>query len=1195
MHSETKNKIEFEFNLKKIYNNEPICMINFASFLIIDLNFYYSFLYPILIKENTDTPILLQNKDDYTFQLEYIILNYESPLIISISFEEMAEISLSYSIEGSKATNFDLFYSKNIIIYQKELNEKCHKDKSEENKLCKMQIKISKSNSKFNSKYFAENILMNIKIKSNNEDHVSYLNINQVTDGIILGDQFQYYYTNIRQYDSGIISLNNKNGLGIMYARIINKNTNDKNRNKKWNGRIHLLNKKEIEECEDCLIYDINTNEIIISEEDTKDCVADLRCQIIIGISNIENKEEDNTNEFCVYEYSIYFLINNKKNNIFGNLKIQSNKYIKSSLENNKIIYEYYLPEKVENIKYELQCKYCNFSLITDNNTVRQIIEDENILKKYGMNLIKFPNRDIKSFHNKIIYFQFSSNKNDLIFFRISLLFDGMVENLSFLTSEMNSICYDECYYLIPIYEYDKFTSLTMSVEDNNLIDELKPYLEFNIYDSIDYYSYISFKNFIYSNEEDYCNIESKIEKIFSNKSYIVYENNNKYKNLFIIGHIKIKEKININNLNPLNIYFTYSKNSRKNYFLYPNINNLLFINKNSEEENIKEVRIPDYFIIKNKKEEKKDSSIVTFSHINGEGVIELITNNQYLHNNIKKLYTELKSFRFDESHSFFQINYDKNSNFSKKFFINSDTGLYTYANIKTDLEPNLNEIKLGTTNYILNRFDGKNKYLYIKINDIEMINNDIIVDIKLEGLDVYNNYEISINSYFGYEENFLNNNIFLSKGFYDNITNIGIVKFLTKDMKKNYKEDKINVLIISITSNSEEKRTIDIMIKITPIFLYSLPLDYNNYESHIPQFEHFLSYIDFSVNDKIILKLNKINEEYHYISIELHLLYDNNMDFSFHSDKSKLKSDNEEYLFKNETNPNSFIIVDERNQNSKRSLIINLKNKINEIYLVVFTKNKRNNIEKGFFSVKYYGLTIEDYQKGKYLYKNRFSINNRKLNFNNEKNCINWEKIQLTNLKETKGEIKIDYFLKFHNNLENEDLNNGNIGLFDSYIHPNNNLGIHLINKNEYKLSNIFNNGERMEIYLIAKFNELNGMENIFIYEPLLLNRENQNDNMKENKENNDINKKNENNKVSDNNQNDKIRYIIFKLFIFVLILIVIVLIILSAFKFIRKVQIKNAYDKYIMGNNEKKMNLALFSDDKMPFESKISFLIEN
>ena len=1197
MHSETKNVIEFEFDLKNIYNNEPVCMIYFASYLIIDLNFDYSFLYPILIKENTDTPILLNNKDKYVVQLEYIIFNFESPIIISVSFEEMIEIYLAYSMEGSSINKFNIFYSQNIIIYKNEIKEKCYKDKNAETKLCKLKIEIERSqNSKLKSEFFSEKVLLNIKIKSNYENHVSYLNLNKVTDGMILGDQFQYYYTNLRQYDTGIISLNNKKGLGVMYARIINKNTIDDNINKNWNGRIHLLNKKELEKCKDCLIYNINTNEIIISEEDTKDCISDVRCQIIIGISNIENKEDDNADEYSVYEYSIYFLKNNKKNNIFGNLKIQSNKYIKSILYNNnenKKIYEYYLPDKVENIKYELQCNSCSFSLIDSGRKIGQKIDDENTIKNYGMNLIKFPNEDIKNYYNKIIQFEFSSDKEDIIFFRFSPLFNGMVENKSFLTSEMNSICYNECNYLIPIYDYDKLTSLTMSVSDKNLDSKINCELELNIYDSINYYSYIYFKNFTYSKEEYFLNMKPKIEKISSKKNYIVFENNNKYNNMIILGRVKIKENMNMNNLRSFNVYYTYSKNSRKNYFLYPNINNLLFINKNSETKNLKEIRIPDYYLIKDKKEESKDFSIITFSHIKGEGVIELTTNNVYFHNTIKKFYSELKSFRFDKSHSFFKINYNQNSNFSKTFFVNSETGLYTYANIKTNLERNLNEIKLGKANYILNTYDGNNKYLYIKLDNMEIIKNDITVDIKIEGLDVYIDYEISINIYFSYEENIINEKIFLTKGFYDNITNIGIVKFLSNDMRKHYRENMNNILLISISPNSEVFRTLDFMIKITPILSILNPLNEGNFETPIPQYEHFFSYIDTSNNDYILFKLNIINTEHHFMSIELHFLNDKNTEFSLHSDKAHLINDNKEYLFKNESNKDTFTIADERNQDGKRSVIINLKNNIDEIYLVIFRKNNKGYKEKDFFSVKYYGLTNDDYQNGKYLYKKRFSINNKTINFNEKQNILNWEKIQLNNLKEAKGEIKIDYYLKFHNNFQNNNIINSNKGLFDNYIPSNNSFGIHLINKNEYKFLEDINNKGNLEVYLIAKFNELNGMENFLLYEPLLITKQSRENSNNENKDDKDIKSKDINNTSKE--ENWSIKKVFIKSFIIIMIFMTTALIILSVFKFIKKIQIKNAYDKYIKGNKEDKRNFALFSDEKMPFESKISFLIEN
>ena len=411
--------------------------------------------------------------------------------------------------------------------------------------------------------------------------------------------------------------------------------------------------------------------------------------------------------------------------------------------------------------------------------------------------------------------------------------------------------------------------------------------------------------------------------------------------------------------------------------------------------------------------------------------------------------------------------------------------------------------------------------------------------------------------------------------------------------MKNYYKDNQNNVLIISIAFNSANNPSLDIMIKATPISSFFEPLNEKKYETSIPQFEHFFSYIDLSINNYIIFKLNVINKEQNYMSIELHFLDDKYTEFSLHSDLSNLINinNNHEYLFKNETIIDTFSIVDERNQNNKRSIIINLGETINEIFLVIFMKEKKNNLEKEFFSVKYYGLTNDDYQNGKYLYKNRFTIKSTKLNFDKEKNKINWEKIELINKKENKGEIKIDYFLKINKILNKDEFCNNNNGLFNYYNSAKDNFGKHLINKNEYELINT-NNKEYLEIQLIAKFNELNGMENFLLYEPLLFSKETQEQN--KNEENHDINERKKN-KVSESNENRDIKYFTLRILIFILILIVIALIILSIYKFVRKIQIKNAYQKYIIENRGEKRNMALFDDDKLPFESKISFLIEN
>ena len=410
------------------------------------------------------------------------------------------------------------------------------------------------------------------------------------------------------------------------------------------------------------------------------------------------------------------------------------------------------------------------------------------------------------------------------------------------------------------------------------------------------------------------------------------------------------------------------------------------------------------------------------------------------------------------------------------------------------------------------------------------------------------------------------------------------------------YKNNNINLIVLYIQDmNYNKEQSIDIIIKATPIkdnFLLNLTNNYkeiiNNYDISIPQFEYYFSYIDLSINNYMIYKLKNFREEDRYISIEFIFLY-NTTEFSLNIDKFNLFPDNPNFYL-NET---IIKFIDERNQNGKRSIIIEIGKEIKEIYLIIFMKNKTQNMNnKIFFSLKYYSFKENDYLQGKYLYKNRFSINTTEIKITKEYNnkyYLNWDKIELLQKNEQKGEIKIDYYFKIINksNLNNIDFNNG---IFNNYIFDKCSYGIHLINKNRIEINQSLNN-ENLEIYLIAKFNEINGMENLFIYNSLVLNNVNENNNIN----NENINKNNGNVKNEDKIIYDK--YIIYKkiakAFIFLLIIILVILIILFSYKLIRKIQIKSVYNKFIKENNSK---IALFNEDinDKSFESKISFLIE-
>ena len=1214
---------EFDINLENIYDNEPVCMIYFSGFFIDDLSI--STIYPTFVKEDTDIPIIFLEDSPSGFNYEYLILNFYCPIIISVSFEQIAEISLTYIFDKNKVNSktykkeLIFHYSRNYIIPAEEIMKNCASDDSNENYyiyrdkyICKLQFQITRKSDINNSK----KLLLNLKVRMNNNKPVTYLNINSLTNGLILSGQHRYYYSNIRQNDSGYIVLNHKKGIGLMYARIINKNTFD-TMGEKWHGRISLITKDQIDKCKDCLIYDINTNEIIFTEEHTKNCNSDLRCQIVIGITNIEDIPYDIIDD-NVYEYSIYLIRNNNKKQIFGNLKILSNEYIQATLyENdllinkNKIKFNYFVPKHVENIKYELQCKKCVLYLILDNNKkIKQEINNENIIK-YGSDIIQFDTENqIQFYHNKIIQFEISTdeyeqNNYSTIFFKISLIYKELKNSLILLNSESNTICYKECEYLIPIYDYDKLSSLTMSVSDVNLKVKFNTELQFLIFDSLEYYKDIIYIN---NNEE-----KIKKQKIISNKNYIIYKGNNEYKNIIIKAYIKI-----INNSNDFKnyylVHFTYNKHSHKSYFLYPNRINLIDIEKNSDSltnnNTSKEIKFPDYFLINNYQNKNKNeySSIIKFNYIKGEGVVNLVTKNLYLHNDahIYTVYPELKTFLFDYSHSFFQINYNEKSKFSRLISIDTNDDLYLYGTISTNLNKNINEIKLGKTNYILYQYDNMPFILYIKINNIYEIKNNISINIKLEGLEIYKIYEWYLTGYFLKSDNLQSIISILdtkpvSIGYYDNITNIGMITFKSEDMINYYNTDnKLFLLIKLIDINSNSNNSIDIMVKST-----TMPNKIGNHNNNIdkysiPQFEYYFSYL--TDDDYMSFNLNSFNKNYNYISLEL-IFSSDKLNYAI---KIDISNNNNNLLYQNETN--KIKIVDERFKDDKRSIIILLEKNIKEIYLIIFNKDKNMINEKLFFSFKYYYLSKDEYTKGKYLYKNRFIMNNNEIKIN-EKNggvyYIYWESIKLLETKDIKGGLKIDYYLKIFNEKKNDNNNNNNYGLFKNFENKNIIYARHLINKNNFELTDIhLLKNENVIINLVAKFNELNGMENYVIYKPLKLFKQLDDDYDNTHKDDiNDNKKKDINKKDNYQTQNNSIIYYFIRTIIILFFIIIIIIVILFLYKEIRRCQINKVVNKLIENNNEKsyknyelsEYNNNNLNQNKQDFDSKISFMIEN
>ena len=525
-----------------------------------------------------------------------------------------------------------------------------------------------------------------------------------------------------------------------------------------------------------------------------------------------------------------------------------------------------------------------------------------------------------------------------------------------------------------------------------------------------------------------------------------------------------------------------------------------------------------------------------------------------------------------------------------------------------TNLNQNINEIKLGKTNYILYQYDSSMPFLFfLKINNINEIMNNIYINIRLEGLDVYRDYDWYLTGYF------LNTdktkeiiNILDTKpasiGYYDNILNIGIISFNSNQMVKYYNSTNNLVLLIKlIDTKNEETKNIDIMAKVTPT---PDKISINNIDSFsIPPFEYYFSYFN---DNYMSYNLSLFNNIYNYMSLEL-IFSSNKINFILCSEKFDILDKNKINLF-NETN--KIKKVDERYKDGKRSLILLLEKGIKNIYLLIF--NKEENIINNkiiFFGFKYYYFSKEEYDKGKYLYKNRFIMKNNEISFNKRKggvNYINWNPIILLQTKENKGKINIDYYLKIfkEEKIEKTKFFNNNIKLSENLDNKSLREGKHLINKNEYELidDHLLEN-ENITINLIAKFNELNGMENFIIYKTFVLfdrknNKEESNDIY-----DNDDSIKDKYKIIPSKQEKNKIFYFIFKIIIILIIVLTLVFIILFCYKKIRRYQINKIVNNLIIHKNEKpENNYELITNrnksnnkEGTNYNSKISYMIEN
>ena len=1081
--SEFNDKVEFDIELINTFQGEEICMIYFTSYLLDNYENVNG--KPIILNENIPSKMFFDFQTVTDVKYYYLILNYEKPTIINFEFNDFSIFSIGYSLNHQYNLKlFTLYHSNKIIIYPNEIKKNCTNTL-----LCKLYILVQSSKASAHND-FTKKSLFTITVKTMDELPVTYINSNSVFNDIIIGKQIQYYYSNIGNGDKGSILINNKKGSGILFAKIYSSSSWDYIPN--WQNKIYLPTKDDKQE--ENLIFDINKNEISFNEKHTSKCSNFNKCQILIGvISNDHIEGEDD--EKSVYEYSIH-LIKNKNNSNNSIVTILPNDYIQGNLydtinNNYFLYYKYRIPINTKGINYEIHCKSCILVI----NFKDEIPDMNKFIFKLDVSKDRpfiIPFNDIEKYQNEYMIIgigckSFDDVTHTTFSFKIYPSFKAVKKDYILMNNEHSSICFKDCRYIIPILKYDLIKNIIISVSNDKGESNKNIYLSSNVYD-FEYYINQVYSIYIFSLDV-FKPLETFSKK--ENHNYLEIKSSNFQKDIFV----EVNLTIPFNDENSIfYVYFTYTKDSHSD-ILIPNKRNLLFLESNKE----KSFSLPytEDKNINNYIYNQGNTSVAVLKQVKGIGKISLGKKFKYI---------------LDNTHNSFVFHYNKYSNLENELLLQSNYGLYFYANLYTKYLENIHEIQMGKTNYILYQLESFPVMIYVKVPNIG--NYDITFNVGLEGIEE-SKYEWTLKTYLlndNYIERRRNNNKltpeyhYSIKGHFDLIRNRGTGIIRAKEIKNyNTNYNKIILFRLHEKSNKIYERE-NIIVKALAMSSHS------NYIS-LPQYEYFYSRIQEENFNNLkpynIYRLEKGENNHDEMKIEFASCYgDPNFSIKF-SDFGNLD------IYKND----SIQIIEDKVEFGKRILFIKMNKDLQYLYIYIFpnTEDKKfKDKEPINFTIKYFTFLRKEFKESKILDKN---IKIGKLN--NSTFQISWEPINSNN-------NQVDYFLKI---FKRESFKNDNevnsICLKNRPIKK-----FHLKNEKTIIIKE-FPEGE-LFINLIAEYKESEIINNIISYNSLSIGF-----NLKEEEE-----------------------FSIFKyIFIFFSFIIFFGVLLLYLYKCIRKKQVKNAY----------------------------------
>ena len=223
----------------------------------------------LLISESVINRVIL-NKDLPSIEYIYPHINPKGYVVMNLNWQTNSKVTIIINIENKLYKQIVTSQSQYVIIPEKDLrsNDYCPYLETRPNQVCSIVVQI-----KLDSNFYNDEPIMEFSIKSQ-EVIPAFIRKSMLRKDIVVGNYYQYFYTEVGIQEEGNINIKFDRGSGKVYGRIVPKNANE---GKGWMNRIILP-----DENNDDLKYNYFTKKLFYGSYETRNC--EVGCYLLLKV-----------------------------------------------------------------------------------------------------------------------------------------------------------------------------------------------------------------------------------------------------------------------------------------------------------------------------------------------------------------------------------------------------------------------------------------------------------------------------------------------------------------------------------------------------------------------------------------------------------------------------------------------------------------------------------------------------------------------------------------------------------------------------------------------------------------------------------------------------------------------------------------------------------------------------------------------